>query len=106
MLFTLSRTVAAQLPQPVLGLRPGRELPQLDGVEGLQLGAAPGYDLLQFTILGVVEAARPHGGLQADVQDVREIKQTDLEMFPKLSVQLLQSVRLQGKVTEYFRLAM
>ena len=59
-LEALGCTVAAQLPQPVLGLRPGREFPQLDGVEGLEVGAAAGHDLLQFPILGVVETARPH----------------------------------------------
>ena len=68
MLQALGGAVLAQLSQPVLGLRPGRELPQLDGVERLQVGAAPGHDLLQLAVLGVVEAARPHGGLQADVE--------------------------------------
>ena len=101
MLEALGGAVLAQLPQPVLGLRPGREFPQLDGVEGLEVGAAAGHDLLQFPILGVVETARPHGGFQADVQSVGEIKQTNLEMFPELCVQLLQAVRLQRKVTEY-----
>ena len=59
--LTLRGTVAPQLTQPVLGLRLGRELPQLDGVEGLQLGTPSRHDLLQFAVLGVVKAAGPDG---------------------------------------------
>ena len=87
--LVLSGAVAAELPQPVAGLRPGGELPQLDGVESLQLGAAASHDLLQFSILGVVETARPHRGFQADVKSVGKVKQTHLEMFPELGVQFL-----------------
>ena len=82
----LRGAVAAELPQPVAGLRLGRELPQLDGVESLQLGAAASHDLLQFSILGVVETASPHRGFQADVKSVGKVKQTHLEMFPELGV--------------------
>ena len=99
--LTLRGAVAGQLPQPVTGLGPGRELPQLDGVERLQFRAAPSHDLLQFAILGVVETARPHGGFQADVESVGKIKQPHLEMFPELGVQFLQAVRLEEKVTEH-----
>ena len=67
---------------------------QVDGVEGLEAGAALGHDLLQLPVLRVREASGPHGGLQSDLLDYGEIQEANLEMLPELSRQLLQGVRL------------